>query len=461
MSFYNAIIAILQAASGSSVVGYLQSGLSAIAQTVQSRLRQHILASDFGAAGVSTVVDSAAIQAACDEAHTRGGGIVEVNSFISQSINLSSLSLPSDVTVVDQRYTKNGWMGFHNESADMQLNIRGLATPFGEGPTFVAQNLASSGNRNVSFAHWYGPTTSVTVASFEHWGYNSDSNWYAGREYLTRGSIDSGFRARVRQGNDGGIVYNPNGNALSYRNNPAVGFTQDYFFVYQAPLQSGYTYSGKMLFSLRATQAEVPLELCLQTDTGESGAAVANATLRFQQGLGPAATNRFAFLCDFPSSGQLTLYDYIAGTNKIVFTSGGDTVHTGVFKPSADNVYSCGTAGNRWSVIYAGTGAINTSDVREKRDIRDLSEAERRVAKSLKSKIKAYRFISEYDVQGESAKIHFGVIAQEVSAVFIEEGLDPDSYSIVTRDEWTEHGETKERFGVRYSDLLSFIIASL
>jgi hypothetical protein len=39
------------------------------------------------------------------------------------------------------------------------------------------------------------------------------------------------------------------------------------------------------------------------------------------------------------------------------------------FRPQVDNTYSNGTAANRWSVIYAGTGTINTSDARSKQQI--------------------------------------------------------------------------------------------
>jgi hypothetical protein len=38
------------------------------------------------------------------------------------------------------------------------------------------------------------------------------------------------------------------------------------------------------------------------------------------------------------------------------------------FRPSSDNTVSCGRSGNRWSVIWAGTGAINTSS-REVKEI--------------------------------------------------------------------------------------------
>lgn len=42
-------------------------------------------------------------------------------------------------------------------------------------------------------------------------------------------------------------------------------------------------------------------------------------------------------------------------------------------RPTVDNTISCGTAALRWSTVYAGNGTINTSDVREKRDITDCS----------------------------------------------------------------------------------------
>jgi hypothetical protein len=59
------------------------------------------------------------------------------------------------------------------------------------------------------------------------------------------------------------------------------------------------------------------------------------------------------------------------------------------FTPGADNTWSNGFIGLRWSVIYAATGTINTSDIREKQQIRPLAEAELAVAKRLKSLIPA------------------------------------------------------------------------
>lgn len=54
--------------------------------------------------------------------------------------------------------------------------------------------------------------------------------------------------------------------------------------------------------------------------------------------------------------------------------SGGSDVQTfgGPLKPIYDNTYTLGTAANRWTTVYATTGAINTSDQRLKKNITPL-----------------------------------------------------------------------------------------
>jgi hypothetical protein len=141
----------------------------------------------------------------------------------------------------------------------------------------------------------------------------------------------------------------------------------------------------------------------------------------------------------------------------------------GVFSPGADNTYTLGQASYRWSVVYAATGTINTSDERAKQDIADLDAAEKRVAFALKGLVKKFRFKDAAAAKGDDARIHIGVIAQEVMAAFQAEGLDPMRYAIVCYDEWDaeldeEGNEVRpagNRYGVRYEELLAFIIAAL
>jgi len=139
------------------------------------------------------------------------------------------------------------------------------------------------------------------------------------------------------------------------------------------------------------------------------------------------------------------------------------------FYSNTDNASSLGRSGERWSVVYAATGTINTSDGREKQDIEDLSDAELRVATALKGLIKKFRFKDAVQLKDDNARIHIGVITQEVIAAFQAEGLDPMRYGIVCYDQWDaefddDGNEIKpagNRYGIRYEELLAFIIAAL
>jgi hypothetical protein len=107
--------------------------------------------------------------------------------------------------------------------------------------------------------------------------------------------------------------------------------------------------------------------------------------------------------------------------------------------PNADNTQTLGAASNRWSVVYAGTGAINTSDANAKQDMRGLLDAEKAAAIEMKGLLKAYRFKDAVAAKGDNARIHFGAIAQEVATVFAKHGLDANKYGLFCSDTWYEY----------------------
>jgi hypothetical protein len=133
------------------------------------------------------------------------------------------------------------------------------------------------------------------------------------------------------------------------------------------------------------------------------------------------------------------------------------------FYPADDNATSLGIAANKWSVVYAGTGTINTSDERNKQDIKDLSDAERQVAIAIKGLIKSFRFKDAVEKKGDKARIHFGVMAQQVAEAFKIVGLNPDNYALFCYDEWeaSEGIDAGNRYGIRYDELLAFVIAAM
>jgi hypothetical protein len=122
-----------------------------------------------------------------------------------------------------------------------------------------------------------------------------------------------------------------------------------------------------------------------------------------------------------------------------------------------------GGPSNRWDDVYATNGTIQTSDANEKQDIEALSDAEQRVAVAAKGLLRKYRWKSSVEEKGDDARIHFGIIAQDLKAAFEAEGLDAGRYAMFINSEWTdeETGEQKSRMGIRYNQLLAFIIAAI
>jgi hypothetical protein len=127
------------------------------------------------------------------------------------------------------------------------------------------------------------------------------------------------------------------------------------------------------------------------------------------------------------------------------------------FAPSADNAMTCGSSGFRWTTVYATTGTINTSDATQKEQIADLSEAELAVARRIKGLFKTFKFKDAVAAKGAGARKHIGVMAQDVQAAFAAEGLDAAEYGVFCSD--TVDDVTT--LGVRYEELLAFVIAAL
>lgn len=143
-------------------------------------------------------------------------------------------------------------------------------------------------------------------------------------------------------------------------------------------------------------------------------------------------------------------------------------------RPQTDNTSALGAPLQRWSVVYAATGTINTSDARAKQQVRELMDAEHRAAKKIKSLLRAFRFNDAVEKKGDFARIHFGVIAQDVKTALESEGLVAEQYAFLCHDEWNEQQEIKgengevikhytpagDRYGIRYEELLAFMIAA-
>jgi hypothetical protein len=138
-------------------------------------------------------------------------------------------------------------------------------------------------------------------------------------------------------------------------------------------------------------------------------------------------------------------------------------LYNGAIYPTVDNSRDLGTVGNRFDDVYATNPNINTSDRNEKQDIAELSDAEQRVAVAAKGLLRKFRWKDAVAEKGDKARTHFGIIAQDLQAAFAAEGLDAGDYAMFISSTWTdeETGEERTRMGVRYSELLAFIISAI
>jgi len=109
-----------------------------------------------------------------------------------------------------------------------------------------------------------------------------------------------------------------------------------------------------------------------------------------------------------------------------------------MFMPAQDNQSDLGDSGYRWDDVYATNGTIQTSDQREKQQIATLTDAEMTAAKAISGLFKTYKWNSAVSEKGDNARIHTGVIAQDVVSVMEANGLDASRYAFFTSNTWWE-----------------------
>lgn len=106
--------------------------------------------------------------------------------------------------------------------------------------------------------------------------------------------------------------------------------------------------------------------------------------------------------------------------------------------PTADATYDLGTSTRRWDTIFAINGPINTSDARQKENIRDIGYGI--------DALMALRPVS-FNWLGETGnKKTLGLIAQELRNVL---------------PEVVKGGENDELYGVYYSDIIPVVVRAM
>ena len=156
-------------------------------------------------------------------------------------------------------------------------------------------------------------------------------------------------------------------------------------------------------------------------------------SLRLQKTGGSSDTNReWKFRVN--ADGQGAFRDETANADRILLGIGAAGI-----KPATDNAVSCGASGERWTALYAVNGTVQTSDARDKRDIKD---AELGFAFVQKLRPRRYRWRA-----GDDRREHYGLIAQEMV-----EALGGVEFGGIEQD--LKH----DRYGLNYSELVPVLV---
>lgn len=134
-----------------------------------------------------------------------------------------------------------------------------------------------------------------------------------------------------------------------------------------------------------------------------------------------------------------------------------------LIRPSTDNTRDLGSGAFRWRTVYAGTGTINTSDEREKQQIKPIDDAVLRAWSRVE--YVQFKFNDAVELKGDGARWHTGLIAQKVKEAFEAEGLDAFEYGLLCYDEWKDDPVqgfvAGDRYGIRYEEALALECAYL
>lgn len=110
--------------------------------------------------------------------------------------------------------------------------------------------------------------------------------------------------------------------------------------------------------------------------------------------------------------------------------------------PVRDDSANLGLSSNRLKEIFCANGAINTSDENEKQDVQDYTDEVLDAWGGVQ--FRQFLFRAAVEEKGDAARIHSGVVAQQVVKAFADKGLDASRYGLLCYDKWGDEYETVE-----------------
>ena len=121
--------------------------------------------------------------------------------------------------------------------------------------------------------------------------------------------------------------------------------------------------------------------------------------------------------------------------------------NTQYFRAGGNGTTLLGRSGNRWKEIWCTQSSINsTSDSRLKQAVAGIPDEVLDAWSGVEWV--QYKFNDAVAEKGrEGARLHTGMIAQDIDAAFRSRGLDVSGYGLFLYDEWEEHSERRDEKG--------------
>jgi hypothetical protein len=190
----------LAAATGSTLVGFIQSGTGAEPRDVQAKLRETVSVKDFGAVGNGVADDTPAIQAAIDSLGALGGTVIIPNGM--KCLIDTDLAIKPNVSLVgphkfvgspqDNISAPYGSMGgalIINSAVTVTLNggasVSGLLV-YRKGMAFPAADASAFAGRAFQTAGDDAAVTKCMILGFNQFFYSIDDN----RQRIEKNCID-------------------------------------------------------------------------------------------------------------------------------------------------------------------------------------------------------------------------------------------------------------------------------
>lgn len=260
--------------------------------------------------------------------------------------------------------------------------------------------------------------------------------------YIASGSSTSFTgQAKIRKrvfNSDGTVTYD-------YVLNSVVGSAGDVITINQSLLPAISLYRDISATSLTTTG-----DVTANYLSARRNLLVTGGFINLGRNYGSAHTDHLAFhpRGNYDLDGEISVYSDTGGNCTATY-SFASNVFTGNVRPSSSASFSLGSTSLPWNNVYLQNAPVIVSDKRLKEDISEISDDVLDAWDSVD--FVQFRMSDAVLSKGDGARMHFGVIAQDIKEKFEAKGLDATRYGILIHEEWGAQDEVIESWGDEYA----------